>query len=233
MTSTVDATCTEGGYTLETCKNCGDTKKINETQATGHDDGEWKTVQEAELGVAGSKELRCTKCQALLDTEEIPMLTTDGTDSVYYFKNADGEQLMAIGHYNDDEAQEMLELVNQYRSSIDMPTFEMTSTQMNDFVALRAVETSYLWDHTRPNGAPTRYAENIAMGNPDLKGNNPSVQQIFDAWLNSPGHKSNLDASRTLNLTGISVFYKRNPIYKDGVETGSYVYTGYWVEIFK
>ena len=233
VTSTVEATCTEGGYTLETCMNCGDTKKINETQATGHDDGEWKTVQEAELGVAGSKELRCTKCQALLDTEEIPMLTTDGTDSVYYFDIANGEKEMVIGHYNEEEAQEMLELVNEYRASIDMPTLTMSSTQMNNYVTMRAVETSYLWDHTRPNGGRTSFSENIAMGNPDLKGNNPSVQEIFDAWLNSSGHKANLDADRIKNYTAISVFYKRNPIYKDGVETGLYVYTAYWVEIFK
>ena len=107
VTSTIEATCTEAGYTLETCKNCGDTRKINETQTTGHDEGEWNTVQEAKLGEAGSKELRCTRCQALLDTEEIPMLTTDGTDSVYYFENADGGQEMVIGHYNEEEAREM------------------------------------------------------------------------------------------------------------------------------
>ena len=233
VTSTVDATCTEGGYTLETCKNCGDTKKINETQATGHDDGEWKTVQEAELGVAGSKELRCTKCQALLDTEEIPMLTTDGTDSVYYFTNADGNQEMVIGHYNDEEEQEMFNLVNEYRSSKGLNTLEFRTGYMNEYTDLRAVETSYLWDHARPAGWGCECSENIAMGNPDYKGNNPSVQQIFDAWINSSGHKANIEAVRTKNWTCISVFYKRNPIYKDGVETGSYVYTGYWVETFK
>ena len=232
VTSTVDATCTEDGYTLETCKNCGDTRKSNVTQATGHDDGEWKTVQEAELGVAGSKELKCTKCQALLDTEEIPMLTTDGTDSVYYFTKENNEQGMVIGHYNEEEAQEMLELVNEYRTSIDRHTLAMTSTQMNNYVAMRAVETSYLWDHTRPNGGKSSYSENIAMGNPDARGNNPSVQQIFEAWLNSPGHKANLDAPKPRNLTGISVFYKRCPVYKDGVETGRYVYIAYWVEIW-
>ena len=233
VTATVDATCTEGGYTLETCKNCGDTKKTNETQTTGHDEGEWITVQEAELGVAGSKELRCTKCQALLDTEEIPMLTTDGTDSVYYVQLPKGEKEMVIGHYDEEEAQEMLALVNAYRTSIDMPTFAMTSSMMNEYVAMRAVETSYLWDHTRPIGGKTSYAENIAQGYIDGKGNTPGVQEIFNAWLNSPGHKTNLDDPRIYNLTGISVFYKRLPIYRDGIETGKYVYMPYWVEIFK
>ena len=233
VTSTIEATCTKDGYSIETCKNCGDTKKVDIVKATGHDDGEWATVQEAELGVAGSKELRCTKCQALLETEEIPMLTTDGKDSVYYFTNADGEQEMVIGHYNDEEEQKMLELVNEYRSSKGLDALEFRTAYMNEYTDLRAVETSFLWDHTRPAGWGCECSENIAMGNPDLRGNNPSVQQIFEAWINSTGHKANIEAVRTKNWTCISVFYKRNPIYKDGVETGSYVYTAYWVETFK
>lgn len=39
--------------------------------------------------------------------------------------------------------------------------------------------------------------------------------------------KSNYD------MVGISVFYKRCPVYKNGVETGQYVYIAYWVETFK
>lgn len=33
----VAATCTEQGYTLYTCTDCGDTKKDNYTEASGHD----------------------------------------------------------------------------------------------------------------------------------------------------------------------------------------------------
>lgn len=226
-------TCTKEGYTSETCKYCGDIKKTNIIEATGHDDGEWTTVLEAELGVPGSKELRCTKCNELLDTEEIPMLTTDGTDSVYYFKNSDGSQEIAIGHYNENEAQEMLALVNNYREENGLDTFLMTNANMNSYTALRAVETSYLWDHARPSGAGCKYAENIAMGNPDGKGNTPSVQEIFDAWVASEGHKNNLDAKRTYNYTGISVFYNRCPVYNSSGEVSRYVYVAYWVETFQ
>ena len=239
VTSTVEATCTEGGYTLETCKNCGDTQKTNETEAVGHDDGEWTTTAEAQLGVAGSKELRCTKCQALLDTQEIPMLMTDGTDSVYYYevRNEDGtvSKEFAIGHYNEEEAQQMLELVNAHRETLGAAILTTPSGRMPEYTALRAVETSKLWDHARPSGYGSEYrSENIAMGPPDGKGVNPSVQRIFDAWLASEGHRNNIEYdNRQKNWTSISVFYKRCPVYKNGVETGQYVYTAYWVETFK
>ena len=161
------------------------------------------------------------------------MLTTDGTDSVYYFTNADGEQEMVIGHYNDEEEQEMFNLVNEYRASKGLDPYEFKTSYMNEYTDLRAVETSYLWDHTRPAGWGCEYSENIAMGPVDERGNTPSVEQIFEAWINSTGHRNNIEGVRSKNWTCISVFYKRYPVYKDGVEIGQYVYQAYWVETFK
>ncbi|MGN0432497.1 MAG: CAP domain-containing protein [Lachnospiraceae bacterium] len=229
------ATCTEDGYEKQTCA-CGSV--INTViPATGHDAGEWTIVREAEIGVTGLKELRCTECNAPLDTEEIPMLITDGTDSIYYFtvKNEDGtyRQEMVIGHYNEDEAMEMLALVNQYREENGLTTFTMNSIHQKEYAALRAVETSYLWDHARPSGAGCECAENIAMGGPDGHGNTPTVQAIFDAWVASPGHKENLDATRIYNVTGISVFYKKCPVYNSEGEVVRYAYIAYWVETFR
>ena len=234
-----EPTCGEQGYTTHTCKRCQDTYVDSYVDPTGaHDDGEWVVAKQPDVGVAGLKELRCTKCGYVLATEEIEMLTTDGVDSVYYIdvQDADGtlRKEMVVGHYNREEAQEMLNFVNEYRASINQSTLKMTSETMNDYVDMRAAETSYLWDHARPNGGRTSYSENIAQGNPDIKGETPSVEQIFNAWLASEGHKANLDAPRDIyGLTGISVFYKKCPVYKDGKETGQYVYTAYWVEIFK
>ena len=234
-----EPTCGEQGYTTPTCKRCQDTYVDSYVDPTGaHDDGEWVVAKQPDVGVAGLKELRCTKCGYVLATEEIEMLTTDGVDSVYYIdvQDADGtlRKEMVVGHYNREEAQEMLNFVNEYRASINQSTLKMTSETMNDYVDMRAAETSYLWDHARPNGGRTSYSENIAQGNPDIKGETPSVERIFNAWLASEGHKANLDAPRDIyGLTGISVFYKKCPVYKDGKETGQYVYTAYWVEIFK
>lgn len=237
VTSTIEATCTGGGYSIETCKYCGDTKKVDETEALGHDDGEWIVIKEAELGVAGSKELQCTACDAVLDTEEIEMLLTDGTDSVYYFdvKYEDGTygQEFAIGHYNEEEAKEMLTLINAHRESIDMPTFTMSNSYMAEYTNLRAVETSYLWDHTRPAKYGTECAENIAMSGVNAWGETADVEAIYNAWMESAGHKSNIEASRSYNMTGISVFYKRCPVYGANDEVIRYVYEAYWVQTFR
>lgn len=237
-TSTILATCTKGGYDIETCKHCGNTKHVNETEATGHTEGEAVVVKEAKLGEAGMKEVHCTQCNVVLSSEEIPMLLTDGVDSVYYFeiKDANGKYVpqMAIGHYNPTEVQEMLTIFNNYRKSINMPELEMSNNYINKYTDLRAVESSYLWDHKRPSNLATEFSENIAMTTPDGKGNTYGPQMIFDAWLTSEGHKKNIDASRTNGLTSFSVFYKRFevPNWTPEINLPQYVYEVYWVQTF-
>ena len=71
VTDSTDATCTEDGSTTYTCSVCGDT--YEETiPATGHDDGEWTVTQKAGAFSTGTRELRCTACGEVLDTETIP-----------------------------------------------------------------------------------------------------------------------------------------------------------------
>ena len=71
VTETTDATCTEDGSATYTCSFCGDT--YEETiPATGHDDGEWTVTKSAGAFSTGTKELRCTVCGEVLDTETIP-----------------------------------------------------------------------------------------------------------------------------------------------------------------
>lgn len=66
-----DATCTEDGYTKYECSVCGDSYEET-VKATGHDEGEWKTTKEPSMFSEGSKELRCTVCGEVLDTQSIP-----------------------------------------------------------------------------------------------------------------------------------------------------------------
>ena len=71
VTETTDATCTEDGSATYTCSVCGDT--YEETiPATGHDDGEWTVTKSAGAFSTGTKELRCTVCGEVLDTETVP-----------------------------------------------------------------------------------------------------------------------------------------------------------------
>lgn len=49
----VNATCTAGGYTVETCGYCGETRKVNETEALGHTGGQATCVEKAVCEVCG------------------------------------------------------------------------------------------------------------------------------------------------------------------------------------
>lgn len=70
IVESVEPTCTEDGYTKYECTLCGDS--YGETlKATGHDEGEWVTTKDASLFSNGTKELRCTVCGEVLETEEI------------------------------------------------------------------------------------------------------------------------------------------------------------------
>lgn len=73
VTDTTDATCTKPGSTTYTCSVCGDSYK-EKIPATGHDDGEWTVTQKAGAFSTGTKELRCTACGEVLDTETIPQV---------------------------------------------------------------------------------------------------------------------------------------------------------------
>ena len=71
VADTTEATCTKSGSTTYTCSVCGDTYKET-IPATGHDDGEWTVTKSAGAFSTGTKELRCTVCGEVLDTETIP-----------------------------------------------------------------------------------------------------------------------------------------------------------------
>ena len=60
LTETVAATCTEQGYTLYTCTECGDTRKDNYTEAKGHNYSEYSVA--ATCTTAGYTVYSCLDC---------------------------------------------------------------------------------------------------------------------------------------------------------------------------
>ncbi len=66
---TIDPTCTEPGYTVYTCADCGITENKDETDALGHN-FEWIIDSDATCGEDGKKHEECTRCDAAksLDT---------------------------------------------------------------------------------------------------------------------------------------------------------------------
>lgn len=61
ITEVVEPTCTEQGYTLHTCSNCGDSFKDTYTEATGHN---FELVSEKvpTCTINGKKQYKCSKC---------------------------------------------------------------------------------------------------------------------------------------------------------------------------
>lgn len=78
----VEATCTASGKTEGShCSFCnGVIVAQNVIPATGHDSGKWVVVTEATTTQTGLKELRCTKCNYVLNSESIPKIESGNDD---------------------------------------------------------------------------------------------------------------------------------------------------------
>lgn len=54
-------TCTEKGYTTKTCSRCDDKKIENETEALGHDYGDWEVIKAAACTETGTRTRTCKR----------------------------------------------------------------------------------------------------------------------------------------------------------------------------
>lgn len=71
----VKATCTEKGYTAQTCTICGFQTADKETNALGHSWASWTVKKAATATTPGEKTRVCTAC-GKTETESIPISTT-------------------------------------------------------------------------------------------------------------------------------------------------------------
>lgn len=76
-------TCTEMGYTTNTCSRCGDTYKGDYTDAAGHKPGDWIIDQEPTTDSEGSKHKECEVCGETLETEEIEKIYNQATTDTH------------------------------------------------------------------------------------------------------------------------------------------------------
>jgi uncharacterized protein YkwD len=122
--------------------------------------------------------------------------------------------------------QVLLNSVNNHRASMATPSVSLTLVggAAAEAAAIRAMETSESFSHTRPDGGNAfdlldqmgvsyrTAGENLAMAPISY-----SVDQIMKLWLDSPGHRKNIE----------------NPAFT-GLAIGIYDVDGYryWVQIF-
>ncbi len=72
-------TCTEMGYTTNTCTRCGDSNKSDYTEPAGHKPGDWIIDKEPTTDSEGSKHKECENCGETLETAEIDKIYNSGT----------------------------------------------------------------------------------------------------------------------------------------------------------
>lgn len=75
--SQVEATCTDGGYTLHLC-DCGDSFRDSYVDALGHAWGQWLTTEAATTEKEGLQRRECSRCDAF-DTQTLPKLEQEHT----------------------------------------------------------------------------------------------------------------------------------------------------------
>jgi len=205
VTDRVEATCTESGYIKETCDGCNDIK-VTKIEALGHTEGEWSYSE-------GENVLKCSVCGEILETQTTANPTVPG----YTIDLGNGKTTVVEGNFNRTMADEIYALLNAYRAEKGLKKLERDDTLAGS-ADIRGYETSYLFDHIRPNGMSIATlqgikGENIAYGY-------KTAGAVIAAWKASSGHNANMLRDYYTKV-GISVFVKKN-VYASGAVYETY-----------
>lgn len=121
----------------------------------------------------------------------------------------------SVGNQLSDYEAEIVRQVNEERAKYGLAPLSV-SDELSQAAYIRAVETTTIFSHTRPDGtkwstvSPYAKGENIARGH-------RSVDKVMAAWLTSDGHRTNIlrESFRTIGVC-------------------AYDYNGimYWVQLF-
>ncbi len=176
----VDPTCTEDGYTIRRCVECGETKIDDYVPKKGHTFGEWKTVTEPTQTSVGLRERVCTVCNEK-ETEDIPI------------------PVSAL-------SKEVFKLVNEER--LKEGKTELTYREDLQICAnIRAEEITEKFDRIRPNNTDcsTVLAENnieCSSSEENIAEDQETAKAVMESWMNSDGHKANILSA---SFTGIAI----------------------------
>ena len=238
LTKTVKATCTADGYKEYTCSMCNKSYQ-EKLPKTGHDYDMNTEVERVDstCSTHGHVNYACKVCGDIKTVEldlnpENHSYTETGRDLQYiYYKCSEcgaekkefndqeytidlgnGKTTTVVGHFDLEMREKILEIINEKRGRFEIPLLSLAgdTTPLQDAANTRAVEITYSYSHTRPNGNraitdlyPYAHtdAENLAKGQ-------SSAAQVCKDWFSSPTHDDNIvnDSYRTI---GISVFCQK------------------------
>ncbi len=108
----------------------------------------------------------------------------------------------------DDEARQVLELVNRERAAQGLPAYVLDEA-LSAAAAVRAEEIDEKFSHTRPDGRSSFSVlkdlgvQYVACGENIAKGS-PTAQRVMTGWMGSSGHRRNILHARFTRI-GIAV----------------------------
>ena len=110
------------------------------------------------------------------------------------------------GTFHDDMADAVLTMLNRAREEAGLNDLAMDKGNMMNAAKIRAKEITICWDHKRPDGDnwDTVFNEEGVKYNArgeNLADGHQSAEAVFDAWMASPGHKSNILESRFTHIS--------------------------------
>ena len=238
LTKTVKATCTADGYKEYTCSMCNKSYQ-EKLPKTGHDYDMNTEVERVDstCSTHGHVNYACKVCGDIktvkLDLNpENHSYTETGRDLQYiYYKCSEcgaekkefndqeytidlgnGKTTTVVGHFDLEMRDKILEIINEKRGRFEIPLLSLPgdATPLQDAANTRAIEITYSYSHTRPNGnraitdlyayAHTD-AENLAKGQ-------QSAEQVCNDWFSSDTHNRNI-VNRSYRTIGISVFCQK------------------------
>jgi uncharacterized YkwD family protein len=128
------------------------------------------------------------------------------------------------GETTSDQAQELLQLVNQERSKAGLSALKLSDklTSIANTKAKDMADNNY-FDHTSPTyGTPFQMLQHVGVSysyaGENIAAGQKTASEVMNAWMNSSGHRANI---LNQNYTELGVGYVKGGSY--GTE---------WVQLF-
>ena len=195
----VDSTCSTHGHVNYACKVCGDIKTV-ELDLNPENHSYTETGRDLQYIY-----YNCSECGA--EKKEF-------NDQEYTIDLGNGKTTTVVGHFDLEMREKILEIINERRSyyagGIPLLSLAGDTTPLQDAANTRAIEITYSYSHTRPNGNraitdlyPYAHtdAENLAKGQ-------SSAEQVCNDWFSSDTHDRNI-VNNSYHTIGISVFCQK------------------------
>lgn len=200
--SVTEPTCEAKGYTTYTC-SCGDSYKADETAATGHSWGSWKTTVEATTDANGEEARTCGACgkSETRKTDKLPAQDAGCTEHAWGDWTSDNSgsvrsctkcgQKHVINGSNASVSQEVVNLINAERAAAGLPALSWYSAG-EACARIRAEECANVWGHNRPDGTPnSNFVSGYGIWGECLTGG-ASASVAVSNWMASDGHRPSL-----------------------------------------